>query len=128
MQRLFGNMILITTLVWTNVVCACAADMPVDRDHSGGAHAHHEMSAAVPCDHETCDGCAAVSASQISEHKLLTSNKMMFDGNQDGDGDAQGFYEIPVLSIPPPASDPPGPQVLANIADTPITRHDTLLE
>jgi hypothetical protein len=128
MYRLFGNMILIATLVWTNVACACSAEMPVDPDPSGGAHAHHEMSAAVPCDHDDCDSCAAVSAAKIIEHKLVGSTKVIDDDALQSDGDALGFYEIPALSIPPPAADPPGHQVLASIAETPITRHDTLLE
>ena len=128
MQRLFGNMILIATLVWTNVACACAAENPVDPDRASGAHAHHEMAAAVPCDHDTCEGCTAASASNIIEHKLVGSTKVTDADDLQVDGDALGVCEIPALSIPPPASDPPGHQVLASIAETPITRHDTLLE
>jgi hypothetical protein len=128
MPQLLGNILLITALVWTNVVCACAADMAVDPDLSTGAHAHHEMSTAIPCEHNNCDGCAAANAAQISEHKLVSGNKTLFDGELDDISDVQECYELHPLSLVLAGSDPPELQVLANNADTPITRHDTLLE
>ncbi|XOV83102.1 MAG: hypothetical protein ACFHXK_19900 [bacterium] len=126
MARLLGNFLLITTLVWTNVVCACAGDPPAHSDPAGGAHAHHAMAAQAPCQHQDCEGCPAASSAQIIEHKLVTSTRTMFDGD-DPDDTLLCFAtaETPIRSA---TSDPPWHQGLVQAPDTPITLHDILLE
>lgn len=121
------SILLTVTIVFMNTMCVCAAAaMPASQTSQ---HEHHRQSAAVEepdCQHESCLNDCFDSVALLPDRDTSTQLSLRYSMDDDKwDGAAPEMMAQAYIS--PIATGPP-PKLLQLPANTPVRRHDLLLE
>ena len=119
--------VLAGTLMFANVVCACAVSAAAPTD----AHAHHQMSPsnsdAPVCPHQDCEDCESIVTTVPTDRDANVGSRLV---ESEVDDDAWIAVEHLDLGLSPKSLTQTGPPLYLAllVVETPITRRDLLLE
>lgn len=121
------SILLTVAIVFMNTVCVCAAAaMPASQ---ASQHEHHQQSTTIvepDCQHENCLNDCFDSVALLPDRDTSSQLSLRYSMDDDKwDGEAPEIMAQAYIS--PIATGPP-PKLLQSPANTPVRRHDLLLE